>query len=67
MGAHLVMKKELSKMKKKKKISSDQAGLDGCPPGGSLRSPHLPLAARLRYSVSGKASGVNCGQRSLIG
>ena len=40
MGAHLVMKKELSKMKKKKKTSSDQAGLDGCPPGGSLRSPH---------------------------
>ena len=40
MGAHLVMKKELSKMKKKK-TSSDQAGLDGCPPGGSLRSPYL--------------------------
>ena len=40
MGAHLVKKKELSKMKKKKKTSSDQAGLDGCPPGGSLRSLH---------------------------
>ena len=33
MGAHLVKKKELSKMKKKMKTSSDQAGLDGCPPG----------------------------------
>ena len=31
--AILVRKKELSKVKKKKKISSDQAGLDGCPPG----------------------------------
>ena len=47
MGAHLVRKKELSKVKKKKKkISSDQAGLDGCPPGGSLRSPHLSLPLR---------------------
>ena len=66
MGAHLVMKKELSKMKKKKKISSDQAGLDGCPPGGSLRSFYH--SQRDSDNLCGvDPSCVNCGQRSLIG
>ena len=66
MGAHLVKKKELSKMKKKMKTSSDQAGLDGFPPGGSLRSFHHSQPDS-DNPCGVDPSCVNCGQRSLIG